>query len=462
MSWLGDRSHVGHDHGRSHGQAHVHGHGGGKCCSHHVHPPTQHGQSTPNVIVQQQLGTGLEGPMTASVQGGFATGFSPFVSDKMMAEKQSLLNPSQEVVTTIPGVDSTDTGTMDALPLQAQVLVSVRYRNVGALKRLCSSGNKDIAELVGGKDNQGHSLMHWAAKGGDVEIMETLADAGCPTGETSTDGVGMTPLHWAATEGHLMASAWLLGPGGVPADSRDKQGCTPLIIAAQYGFVELVVFLSTHGGDSRAVDISADSALHWAAYKGHVQVLVMLLKMGLDVEERDAFGQTPLHLASLRGNLEAVEYLVLEANANVEVVDKSGKSPLDLAIKKGGLSVEIFLRSVGAGLGLVRGRAGAGAGGTRGVLGYWLRSPALCLTLLRRPRLWKGFVETGEGVQGARWPLFLNICSMAYAGWLLLARFFSEAFLEVSGEQTTILTAAAAAQVLMWIFFLATWLSDPG
>lgn len=50
-----------------------------------------------------------------------------------------------------------------------------------------------------------------------------LADAGCPTNEYSTEAVGMAPLHWAATEGRLRASAWLLGPGGADPEGRDNQ-----------------------------------------------------------------------------------------------------------------------------------------------------------------------------------------------------------------------------------------------
>lgn len=46
------------------------------------------------------------------------------------------------------------------------------------------------------------------------------------------------------------------------------QGCTALVIAAQYGFVELVIYLSNHGCDPAALDSVGDSALHWAAYKG--------------------------------------------------------------------------------------------------------------------------------------------------------------------------------------------------
>lgn len=46
---------------------------------------------------------------------------------------------------------------------------------------------------------------------------------GAPTREYSDEAVGMAPLHWAATEGRLRASAWLLGPGGADPEGRDNQ-----------------------------------------------------------------------------------------------------------------------------------------------------------------------------------------------------------------------------------------------
>lgn len=48
-------------------------------------------------------------------------------------------------------------------------------------------------------------------------------ESGCPTNEYSQEAVGMAPLHWAATEGRLRASAWLLGPGGAEPEGRDNQ-----------------------------------------------------------------------------------------------------------------------------------------------------------------------------------------------------------------------------------------------
>lgn len=43
-----------------------------------------------------------------------------------------------------------------------------------------------------------------------------------------------------------------------------------MVIAAQYGYVELVMFLSKSGCDMASVDNVGDSAIHWAAYKGRL------------------------------------------------------------------------------------------------------------------------------------------------------------------------------------------------
>ena len=57
---------------------------------------------------------------------------------------------------------------------------------------------------------------------------------------------------------------------------RDKSGCTPLLIAAQYAQSDLVAYLICCGADAAAVDMNGDTALHWASYKGSVEVVGLL------------------------------------------------------------------------------------------------------------------------------------------------------------------------------------------
>ena len=236
----------------------------------------------------------------------------------------------------------------------------------------------------------------------------------------SKDSVGMYPLHWAVTEGAIPLVSMLLqhleerpsppprsclaatssslmqednvdgssipnnGTSNVGIDAKDASGCTPLLIASQYGHPDLAAFLIRRGADPNAVDSSRDTALHWAAYKGSVEVCGMLLHLqGVEgqLDGPDAFGQTPLHLASLRGNVETVRFLMEEAGSvsaegiaggglhsgtatgrvgsKVEIgnrplsffpakllvmKDRDQKTPLDLAIKKKKIGCELLLR----------------------------------------------------------------------------------------------------------------------
>ena len=80
-------------------------------------------------------------------------------------------------------------------------------------------------------DEGGHTVTHWAAKVGNIEIFRALLDAGAPFDVASSDKVAMFPLHWASTEGHLRVMRELVHRGA-DVDARDAQGCTALLIAA--------------------------------------------------------------------------------------------------------------------------------------------------------------------------------------------------------------------------------------
>ena len=159
----------------------------------------------------------------------------------------------------------------------------------------------------------------------------------------------MRPLHWAATEGGLPHAHTLLKYGSL-LEGTDGAGCTPLLIAAQYGHVDLVALLLQRGANGTAVDKNRDSALHWAAYKGSIQVCGHLLFRGeLSWTTQDTYGQTPLHLAAIRGHTTVVRYLLQEgtlqdARRVLTMSDKNGKTPLELAITKEKPTVELVLR----------------------------------------------------------------------------------------------------------------------
>ena len=68
---------------------------------------------------------------------------------------------------------------------------------------------------------------------------------------TTRDGDGATPLHFAASKGHLSVSKWLVCHGA-KADDMDDFGKTPIDDAAENGHGDVVDLLSASAAASSA------------------------------------------------------------------------------------------------------------------------------------------------------------------------------------------------------------------
>ena len=335
----------------------------------------------------------------------------------------------------------------------------------------------------------------------------------------SKDSVGMYPLHWAVIEGTIPLVSMLLqhleerpsppqrstsvtsssslmkdesdlasdsasaSASDVGIDAQDSSGCTPLLIASQYGHPDLAAFLIRRGADPHAIDSSRDTALHWAAYKGSVEVCGMLLHL-LGVEGQldalDAFGQTPLHLASLRGNTDTVMFLMEEAESvgdmptNLEptvvgrvgskiaissrtpflypgkllvVADKEGKTPKDLAIKKKKLGCELLLQEYEEKYLLPK----------RSIIS---RIGRACRDLFSIHN-WKAWM----GMSGADIPIGQSLTFPFYwmtAHILLAGVIYSTEFVGLGGRLSVGENSLLLDKVGLHIFFLASWIATLG
>lgn len=134
-------------------------------------------------------------------------------------------------------------------------------------RRRALSPSSRLRAYLWERDGDGHTVTHWAAKRGDLELVSFLADKGAPLFEASTDSVGMQPIHWAVTEGHLHVLHYLVR-NGADLDARDKQLCTPLLIAAQYGQTEVVAYLVKNGANTKLLDMNDDSVSVWGSWRG--------------------------------------------------------------------------------------------------------------------------------------------------------------------------------------------------
>jgi ankyrin repeat protein len=149
---------------------------------------------------------------------------------------------------------------------------------------------------------------------------------------------GKTPLYIASEKGYVEVVRMLV-KGGVDMNKSSKwdDGATPLIIASQNGHVEVVRALVEGGADMDKANDGGWTPLYVASLHGHVEVVRVLVEAGADKDKVADGGVTPLYIASEEGHVDVVRVL-LEHGADITKTFKN-ITPLMIAERRGHLKV---------------------------------------------------------------------------------------------------------------------------
>jgi ankyrin repeat protein len=80
---------------------------------------------------------------------------------------------------------------------------------------------------INARDGDGQTVLLWAAKKGQLPLVEKLLDRGCAD-PTITNIYNQAPLLWAASNGHKAVVQLLLTRADVDPDHSDEFDQTPL------------------------------------------------------------------------------------------------------------------------------------------------------------------------------------------------------------------------------------------
>ncbi|KAL3102100.1 hypothetical protein niasHS_003509 [Heterodera schachtii] len=253
-----------------------------------------------------------------------------------------------------------------------------------ALSLACSGGRKDLPELLlkSGANKEHRNLSDYtplslAASGGYVDIIQLLLCNGAEINSRTNSKLGISPLMLAAMNGHEEATRLLLENGsdinaqietnkntaltlacfqgrtevtrlliqyGANVEHRAKTGLTPLMEAANGGYVDVGTVLIQANADvnTAPVPTSRDTALTIAADKGHAAFVGLLLRYNTQINARNKKGCTAIWLASNNGHLDTVHVLV-DYKADIEAQDNRKLTPLMAAFRKGHSKLVHFL-----------------------------------------------------------------------------------------------------------------------
>jgi hypothetical protein len=134
---------------------------------------------------------------------------------------------------------------------------------------------------------------------------------------------------------------------GVHLETRNEEGWTILMIAAQKGLDVLTGLLIPKGALVNARDGGGNTALHLAAFAGRLHICKVLIENQAEVDARSNFGWTPLYQAIARNHMIVASFLISHG-ADVNAAAKDGLTPLHKAASSGLVEEVKLLLSHGA------------------------------------------------------------------------------------------------------------------
>lgn len=191
-------------------------------------------------------------------------------------------------------------------------------------------------------NQENNSALHYAMSvGGEIQdwLLTSEVIKAC-------DGIGNTPLHYAAKWKYDNSVSILLEKGANP-DAQNANGETPIFSAIQSNSTSTISLLIKNGANKEARDFLGNTPLHSCVYKDAKDSAKVLILSGADIDAKNLAGQTPLAEAASKGFISMVT-LLLDSGANINAFDATGKTILMDSIKNEKVNIASLLLKRGA------------------------------------------------------------------------------------------------------------------
>lgn len=151
---------------------------------------------------------------------------------------------------------------------QYALLIAIREPSPKVAKALVDAPQINLNAL----NTQGESPLMLAALKGQLDLASQMVQKGADINKT-----GWTPLHYAASNGHLPVIRLLI-ENSAYIDAESPNGSTPLMMASMYGSLEAVKLLLDEGADPALKNQQGLTAIQFAQRANRLDVADFIAK----------------------------------------------------------------------------------------------------------------------------------------------------------------------------------------
>jgi uncharacterized protein len=198
-------------------------------------------------------------------------------------------------------------------------------------------------------DTAAYTGLHAAAWRGDAAQVAALAS---PAALRARDAHGRTPLH-VATFARRRGAIEALVKAGAELGALENDRYDAVTIAAVADDEDTLRTLLALGASAKLITSRYDgTALIAAAHLGHEGVLRQLIAAGAPLDHVNNLHWTAVIESIVLGNggvrHQATLKALIDARANLQLADRSGRTPLQLARERGYAEMVVMLERAGA------------------------------------------------------------------------------------------------------------------
>ncbi|CAF3953663.1 unnamed protein product, partial [Rotaria magnacalcarata] len=174
--------------------------------------------------------------------------------------------------------------------------------------------------------------LHLAVLNNHLNCLKVLLEYGADADAcTSTSSGKLTPLMLACQKGYLNIVSHLID-NGAKIEARDRFKRTPLIHACMCGNANVVSYLLRLGANANVFDSSLNTALHYAVAYGWYFCVRLLLEAGADLNCVNSWQTTCLAIGFLKGHYGLCDYLLTDHGVDINFKNEDGLTLVMLTV----------------------------------------------------------------------------------------------------------------------------------